>query len=135
MPVRRLRPLWLTECGNARLSVPKQMLRGVGSEPHHFSKGSFDMNDVMLRATLLTRANRLSEATVLIQRMLRGEPDPTVDSSGDVAPTVRGPFFGDREAASDEDANAAMFDFSRSFGVEKGWPYRAGRVWGAGLPG
>ena len=33
------------------------------------------MNDMMLQATLLTRANRLSEATALIQRMLRGETD------------------------------------------------------------
>ena len=34
---------------------------------------AFDMNDMMLQATRLTRANRLIEATTLIQRMLRGE--------------------------------------------------------------
>ena len=33
------------------------------------------MNDMMLQATLLTRASRLSEATALIQRMLRGETE------------------------------------------------------------
>ena len=34
------------------------------------------MNDMMLQATLLTRASRLSEATALIRRMLRGEFAP-----------------------------------------------------------
>ena len=38
-------------------------------------KVAFDMNDMMLQATRLTRANRLIEATALIQRMLRGEID------------------------------------------------------------
>jgi poly(hydroxyalkanoate) depolymerase family esterase len=34
------------------------------------------MNDMMLQATLLTRAGRLSDATALIQRMLRDGPAP-----------------------------------------------------------
>ena len=38
-------------------------------------KVAFDMNEMMLQATRLTRANRLIEATALIQRMLRGETD------------------------------------------------------------
>jgi len=33
------------------------------------------MDDMMLRATRLTRANRLIEATALIQSMLRGDID------------------------------------------------------------
>ena len=33
------------------------------------------MDDMMLRATRLTRANRLIEATALIQSMLRGDSD------------------------------------------------------------
>ena len=36
------------------------------------------MNDMMLEATRLTRANRLVEATALIQRMLRGEREPSM---------------------------------------------------------
>ena len=45
------------------------------------------MNDMMLQATLLTRASRLSEATALIQRMLRGETDPdiTMGQTEDIA--------------------------------------------------
>ena len=47
------------------------------------------MNDMMLQATLLTRASRLSEATALIQRMLRGESDlgMTIGPTDDIAPT------------------------------------------------
>jgi hypothetical protein len=36
------------------------------------------MNDMMLEATRLTRATRLVEATALIQRMLRGEREPSM---------------------------------------------------------
>ena len=51
------------------------------------------MNDMMLQATLLTRANRLSEATALIQRMLRGETDlsMTIGPTDDIGPTRSGP--------------------------------------------
>jgi hypothetical protein len=47
------------------------------------------MNDMMLQATLLTRASRLSEATALIQRTLRGESDlgMTIGPTDDIAPT------------------------------------------------
>jgi len=47
------------------------------------------MNDMMLQATRLTRANRLTEATALLQRMLRGETalNMTFGSTDDVAPT------------------------------------------------
>ena len=38
-------------------------------------KGAFAMNEMMLEATRLTRSNRLSEATALIQRMLRGDTE------------------------------------------------------------
>jgi poly(hydroxyalkanoate) depolymerase family esterase len=39
------------------------------------------MNDMMLRATRLTRANRLIEATALIQSMLRGDSDQSGSSA------------------------------------------------------
>jgi len=46
----------------------------LGSE----QRVAFDMNDMMLQATRLTRENRLVEATALIQRMLRGEIDSEI---------------------------------------------------------
>ena len=39
------------------------------------------MNDMMLQATLLTRQSRLTEATALLQRMLRGETVATYDTA------------------------------------------------------
>ena len=46
-------------------------------------KLAFEMNEMMLQATRLTRANRLAtEATALIQRMLRGETDFEIDGLG-----------------------------------------------------
>ena len=39
------------------------------------------MNDMMFQATQLTLANQLIEATVLIQRMLRGEIDSEIAPS------------------------------------------------------
>ena len=48
------------------------------------------MNDMMFQATQLTRANRLIEATALIQRMLRGETDSDIAGFGDRPPTIDG---------------------------------------------
>src|SRR5262249_47796540 len=55
-----------------------------------------DMNDIlhrngMLEATRLTRAGRLTQATALLQRMLRGEsaPDTPFGTAGDITPTPR----------------------------------------------
>src|SRR5271170_731612 len=48
------------------------------------------MNDMMLRAMRLTSANRLIEATALIQRMLRGETASEIDHLGDGPPTIDG---------------------------------------------
>jgi poly(hydroxyalkanoate) depolymerase family esterase len=48
------------------------------------------MNDMMLEATRLTRANRIVEATALIQRMLRGDTDSEIASIGDGPPTIDG---------------------------------------------
>ena len=56
------------------------------------------MNDmpnpnIMLEATRLTRARRLTDATALLQRMLRGEtkPEMTFDTADAVAPTRGNP--------------------------------------------
>ena len=48
------------------------------------------MNEMMLKATRLTRANRLVEATALIQRMLRGETDSEIAGFGNRPPTIDG---------------------------------------------
>jgi poly(hydroxyalkanoate) depolymerase family esterase len=66
------------------------------------AKGSFEMNDMMLQATRLTRANRLTEATALLQRMLRGETGlgVTTGSTDDVAPTRSKPKIIAAQAAT-----------------------------------
>ena len=48
------------------------------------------MNDMMLEATRLTRANQLIEATALIQRMLRGETDTEIADPAIRPPTIDG---------------------------------------------
>jgi poly(hydroxyalkanoate) depolymerase family esterase len=67
------------------------------------------MNDMlgpnkMFEATRLTRAGRLTEATALLQRMLRAEPPPdmTFDTAGDIVPTGREPPIIDATAKSEE---------------------------------
>ena len=61
------------------------------------------MNDMMLQATRLTRANQLIEATALIQRMLRGETNseiarlasrpPTIDGHAEIIDETKPPHF------------------------------------------
>jgi poly(hydroxyalkanoate) depolymerase family esterase len=58
------------------------------------------MNALMLEATRLTRANRLSEATALIQRMLRGDLDYGGSPAARSAPPVYS--FGETWNANDE---------------------------------
>ncbi len=67
------------------------------------------MNDMlspnkMVEATRLTRAGRLTEATALLQRMLRAEPPPdmTIGTAGDIVPTGREPPIIDATAKSEE---------------------------------
>lgn len=56
------------------------------------------MNDMMLEATRLTRANRLSEATALIQRMLRGDTKFGTTTADDIAPSASHALIIDGEA-------------------------------------
>jgi poly(hydroxyalkanoate) depolymerase family esterase len=100
------------------------------------------MNDMMLQATLLTRASRLSEATALIQRMLRGECDlgMTIDPTGDIAPTRSKSSIVDAKADNIEETDyphlsAATFAQSRSFRALHDWPYRVKHHPGPGLQG
>jgi poly(hydroxyalkanoate) depolymerase family esterase len=103
------------------------------------NKGSFEMNDMMLQATLLTRQGRLNEATTLLQRMLRGETDPgktdpgmTIGPIDDIAPTKNNPHVIDATAESVEQTDyphlsAAAFPHLRSFRAPHDWPYRVKR--------
>jgi hypothetical protein len=67
------------------------------------------MNDMldpnkMAEATRLTRAGRLTEATALLQRMLRAEPplDMTFSTAVEIVPTGREPTIIDATAKSEE---------------------------------
>jgi hypothetical protein len=100
------------------------------------------MNDMMLQATRLTRASRLSEATALIQRMLRGESDlgMTIGPTDDIAATRSKPSIVDAKADNNEETEyphlgAATFAHSRSFRALHDWPYRVKQHSGPGLQG
>jgi poly(hydroxyalkanoate) depolymerase family esterase len=89
------------------------------------------MNDMMLEATRLTRANRLVEATALIQRMLRGETEPgmTVSLRDDVAPIGKKPPIIDANAEAIDDthhphSNAASFAEQHYFRALRNSTYR-----------
>ena len=66
------------------------------------------MNDMMLQATRLTRANRLIEATALIQRMLRGEIDSEIAGLRNGPPTIDG------HAETIDETNPPYFDAAPS---------------------
>ena len=81
-----------------------------------------DMNDVlnpnkMLEVTRLTRAGRLTEATALLQRILRGEtaPDIKFGTAGDIAPSGREPSTIDGEAITIEEVDRPP---SPRFGID-----------------
>jgi poly(hydroxyalkanoate) depolymerase family esterase len=99
------------------------------------------MNVMMLQATLLTRANLPSEATALIQRMLRGETDlgTTIGPTDDIAPTSNNkPSIIDAKTENNDDylhLSAATFAHSPSFSALHDWPYRVKRHPGPGLQG
>ena len=81
------------------------------------------MNDMMLEATRLTRANQLIEATALIQRMLQGEIDSEIADPGDRRPTIGGhPEIFDETKPFP--FNAAASDQSRYFQALRGQTYR-----------
>jgi poly(hydroxyalkanoate) depolymerase family esterase len=88
------------------------------------------MNDMMLQATLLTRASRLSESTALIQRMLRGETDSamTIGPTDDIASTGSKPSIVDPKADYNKETDyphlsAATFIHSGSPRDLRDWPY------------
>ena len=99
------------------------------------------MDDMMLEATRLTRANRLIEATALIQRMLRGATEPaTTISLHDIAPIGNKPPIIDANAeASDETryphARTASFAQPHYFRALRDSTYRVDWPSRHGLPG
>jgi poly(hydroxyalkanoate) depolymerase family esterase len=101
------------------------------------NKGSFEMNDMMLQATLLTRQGRLSDATALLQRMLRGETDldMTIGPTDDIAPTKNKPYIIDATAENVEETDYPQAIFAHSFRALHDWPYHFKRPSGPGLRG
>jgi poly(hydroxyalkanoate) depolymerase family esterase len=71
---------------------------------------------MMLEATRLTRAGRLTEATALLQRMLRGEttPDMSFGSAGDVVLTGRTPPVIDAKAETIDGTDRPLFGAATS---------------------
>ncbi len=100
------------------------------------------MNDMMLQATLLTRQSRLTEATALLQRMLRGETaqEMTISPTDDIAPTRSRPSTVEAEAEDIEESDrphfsAATFAHLHSFRAPHDWTHRVKRHSGPGLRG
>jgi poly(hydroxyalkanoate) depolymerase family esterase len=79
------------------------------------------MNDrlnpnIILEATRLTRARRLTEATALLQRMLRGEtaPDITFGTTEDITRTGRKPPIVDVKGETIEETDRPLLDAATS---------------------
>jgi poly(hydroxyalkanoate) depolymerase family esterase len=99
-------------------------------------------SNTMLEATRLTRAGRLTEATTLIQRMLRGEtaPDMTFGISDDMAPTGRELQIIDAKPETIEGTDRPLLDAATSaqphmFRALRGSLDRVKRRFGLGLQG
>ncbi len=98
------------------------------------------MNEMMLQATHLTRAYRLTEATALLQRMLRGDTAPDICPADDVAPAASRPPILDAKAATVDETvrlllNAATSAQLRNFRALSDLKYRVKRRPGRGLAG
>src|SRR5258708_36494163 len=114
--VRRSRPLSPTGCddrrsgiGSQRHSQPREVRFRMRTLDCFRPKDAVEMNDMLnpntvVEATRLTYAGRLTEATALLQRMLRGEdaPDVTFGAAGDIAPPRPEPPTIDMTAAVDK---------------------------------
>ena len=71
---------------------------------------------IMLEATRLTRAGRLTDATALLQRMLRGETAPNMHFGGasDVALAGRTPSIIDAKAETIDETDRPLFGAATS---------------------
>ena len=98
--------------------------------------------NMMLEATRLTRAGRLTEATALLQRMLRGEtaPDMSFGIAGDVALAGRTPPIIDAKSETIDETDRPLFGPATSarpnrFGVLRALFDRVRRRPGLGFQG
>ncbi len=98
--------------------------------------------NMMLEATRLTRTGRLTEATALLQRMLRGEtaPDMSFGRAGDFALAGRTPPIIDAKAATIDGTDRPLFGAAPSarpnrFGVLRALFDRVRRRSGLGFQG
>ena len=98
--------------------------------------------NMMLEATRLTRAGRLTEATALLQRMLRGEtaPDMSFGIAGDVALAGRTPPIIDAKSETIDETDRPLFGPAASarpnrFGVLRALFDRVRRRPGLGFQG
>jgi hypothetical protein len=93
---------------------PNEVLGGVRSIVSE-QKVAFEMNDMMLQATRLTRENRLIEATALIQCMLRGETElaTTISPRDDIAPIGNMPSIIDADAETVDETQHPYLDPAR----------------------
>jgi poly(hydroxyalkanoate) depolymerase family esterase len=119
---------WPTGCGDIRCSIEFDGIpdgdnsgfrrgRSIDSNQEDFSQ----MNDMlkpkmMLEATRLTRAGRLTEATALLQRMLRGEaaPDLSFGGAGDFPVAGRAPPIIDAEVETIDEPDRPLFGAATS---------------------
>jgi poly(hydroxyalkanoate) depolymerase family esterase len=91
--------------------------RPIVSEQKDASEMDDRLNpNVMLEATCLTRARRLTEATALLQRMLRGEtaPDTTSGAAEDITRTGRKPPIIDANGETIEETDRPLLDAATS---------------------
>jgi poly(hydroxyalkanoate) depolymerase family esterase len=107
---------WPTGCGEQATETDRAWReRSIVSGQQEGS----DMNDIpnmMLEATRLTRASRLTEATALLQRMLRGEtaPDLSSGTDGGVASAGRAPPTIDTKAETMDETDSPLFGAATS---------------------
>ncbi len=95
------------------------------------------MHDMMLQATHLTRENRVIEATMVIQRMLRGETGlaMTIGPRVDIAPRENQPPIIDANAEADDETQYPHLNRApRYFRVLRGSTYRFDQPSREGLP-
>ncbi len=132
---------WPTGCGDRDAALDLDVLSNGDKS------GPSEINDMlnpnmMLEATRLTRAGRLTEATALLQRMLRGEtaPDMSFDSAGDVVLAGRTPPIIDAKAETIDGTDRPLFGAATSarpnrFGVLRALFDRVRRRSGLGFQG
>src|ERR1019366_2400788 len=99
-PRRHARACSRDDCFSYRAGSFACQFGGQGRSRRQDTVKAMLKQDIVREATRLTRAGRLVEATVLLQRMLRGKnaPGPTFGTAGEIALTRREPPIIDAKA-------------------------------------